>query len=136
MRVSAVFLAILFFFLGTAPAAPVRLDFYSKLDLPIYSSGRPARLPSRITSAYIGSDKSYAAESKEVQVVGRSLNVGLAVAGLLQPLGPVFAVGFLVIGVYNAKALVSALTSPPSRSSQWSFIWSKKRRKIESEPKS
>jgi len=74
---------------------------------------------------YTGSDKSYAAESKEVKVIGRSLSLGLAIAGLLQPLGPVVAAGFLLIGAYNATALASALTEKPARRSEWSFIFSK-----------
>lgn len=77
---------------------------------------------------YIGSDKSYAAESKEVRIIGRSLNVGLAVAALSQPLAPIVAVGFLIVGVCNAAALVSTVSSKPEPRSQWTFLWSKNKK--------
>jgi len=124
MKIPALFFAALIFLQGSASAAPRRLDFYSKLDLPIYSTAMPARAQGKITPLYIGSDKSYAVESKEVKIIGRSLNVGLAVAALFQPLAPLVAAGFLIVGAYNSIALVSAVASKPAPRSQWTFLWS------------
>jgi hypothetical protein len=127
MKISALFFTALLFLQGPASAASGRLDFYSKLDLPLYSGTMPARAHGGIAPLYIGSDKSYAAESKEVRIIGRSLNVGLAVAALFQPLAPLVAAGFLIVGAYNATALVSAIASKPAPRSQWTFLWSKKK---------
>jgi len=127
-KILAAGFAALTFVSGSAMAAPRRLDFYSKLDLPLYSAEKRETMPGRTLPLYMGSDKSYAAESKEVQVIGRSLGLGLAIAGLLQPLGPLAAAGFLIVGAYNAGALASALTSKPSRRSEWNFLWSHHRR--------
>lgn len=112
---------------GPAAAAPRSLAFYSKLDLPLYSFEKQPLASGRTAPLYIGSDKSYAAESKEVQVIGRSLSIGLAVAGLLQPLGPLAAVGFLIVGAVNARSLASTLASKPSRRSSCTFLWTKSR---------
>ncbi len=125
MKIPALFITTLFFFQGPASAVPGRLDFYSKLDLPLYSAAVPASAPGRTMPLYIGSDKSYAAESKEVRIIGRSLNVGLAVAALFQPLAPLVAAGFLIVGAYNTAALVSAVASKPAPRSQWTFLRSK-----------
>ena len=127
MKIPALLFAALLLLQGPVSAASGRLDFYSKLDLPLYSGNMPARAQVGITPLYIGSDKSYAAESKEVRIIGRSLNVGLAVAALFQPLAPLVAAGFLIVGAYNATALVSAITSKPAPRSQWTFLWSKKK---------
>jgi len=127
MKISALFAAALIFLQVPVSAAPRRLDFYSKLDLPIYQAGLQARAPGKIAPLYIGSDKSYAAESKGVQVVGRSLSVGLAIAALFQPLAPLVAAGFLIVGAYNAAALGSTLASKPARPAQWTFLWSRKK---------
>mgnify|MGYP001610810299 CR=1 FL=1 len=127
MKTHALFFTSLIFLQVPASAATGRLDFYSKLDLPLYSAAMPARAQGRIAPLYIGSDKSYAAESKEVRIIGRSLNVGLAIAALFQPLAPLVAAGFLIVGAYNATALVSAVASRPAPRSQWTFLWSKKK---------
>lgn len=127
MKFPALFFTALIIFQAPLSAAPGRLSFYSKLDLPLYSAAMPARAQGSIAPLYIGSDKSYSAESKEVRVIGRSLNVGLAVAALFQPLAPLVAAGFLIVGAYNATALVSAIASKPAPRSQWTFLWSKKK---------
>ncbi|OGS06992.1 MAG: hypothetical protein A2270_05830 [Elusimicrobia bacterium RIFOXYA12_FULL_51_18] len=125
MKIPALFFTVLIFLQGPASAAPSRrMDFYSKLDLPIYSAAMQARAQGKITPLYIGSDKSYAAESKEVRIIGRSLNVGLAVAALFQPLAPLLAAGFLLAAAYNATALFSAVASKPAPRSQWTFLGS------------
>jgi hypothetical protein len=87
------------------PARAARMDYYSKLDLPVYAVNAQATSRWQAPSLYIGSDKSYAAEPKAVRVAGRSFTLGLAIAGLLQPLGPLVAAGFLLVGVYNAGHL-------------------------------
>ena len=121
MKLAAIFIAVLIF-TGTVSARMP--DFYSKLDLPPYAMAKPAYRSGKINPLYIGSDKSYAAESREVQIAGRSLALGFALAGLIQPLGPVFAAGFLLVSIINAKELYGALASKPSKPSQWDFIWS------------
>ena len=124
MKITAIVFAVLYFFQGPVSAAPLRPDFYSKLDLPLYRTGFAPRAAVMTVPLYIGSDKSYAAESKGVRVAGRSLTLGLAIAALMQPLAPLVAAGFLLVGAYNAQALVSALTSNPAPRSQWTFLWS------------
>lgn len=125
MRASHIIFAALLVMSGPVSAAPRGLYLYSKLDLPICNVEKQARMPGERLPLYIGSDKSYAAESKEVRVIGRSLTLGLAIAGLLQPFGLLASAGFLIVGAVNAKALVSDLTSKPARRSEWTFLWTK-----------
>ena len=124
MKISAGLLVIMFLFAGTGSAA--RLDFYSQLDLPIYTvESRSAGIPQQIGPSYIGSDKSYAAEPKEVRIIGRSLSLGFVVIGLVHPAGLVSAAGFLIVGLINGKALAGDLTRKPKPASQWDFLWSR-----------
>ena len=102
------------------------MNFYSKLDLPLYVYQKPVHNPAVIDRLYIGSDKSYAEEPREVKIIGKSLSLGIAVAALLQPAGPLMAAGFLLVGLINAKDLVTAVKSKPARRSEWSFIGSGK----------
>jgi hypothetical protein len=112
---------------GTASAASNNLYFYSRLDLPAYGPAVLGRPRFNYTPSDIGSDKSYAASPKAVRIAGRSFTLGLAIAGLLQPLGPLVAAGFLLVGVYNAKQLVAAVASKPEQKEHWDFIWTKNR---------
>jgi hypothetical protein len=112
-------------FCGTAAAG--NLYFDSRLDLPLYGPAVPGRARLNYAPSYIGSDKSYAAAPKAVRIAGRSLTLGLAIAGFLQPLGPVVAAGFLLVGAYNAGQLAAAITSKPQQKEHWDFIWTKNR---------
>jgi len=128
MKFLAVFFAGMIVLTGTVFAAPRSWSLHSKLDLPIYNAGAPNSLTRENADLYIGSDKSYAAAPKEVRVVGRSVNVGLAVAGLLQPLGLFAAAGFFIVGAYNAMALVSTLNEKPAPKSEWTILGHKKQK--------
>jgi len=118
--------AALIFCAGPARASSKALGFYSKLALPVYSFEDPARQPAAISRLYIGSNKSYAAEPKEIAIAGRTLSAGVSAAALLQPLSPLAAAGFFIVGAYNVSELISLLTSRSSPRSEWSFIWSQK----------
>jgi hypothetical protein len=127
MKTSAVLL-LLTFVSGPAFASPKTLAMYSKLDIPVFgltATPRPTVIPMAAGRMYIGSDKSYAAEPKEVQVAGRTLTLGLVAAALCHPLAPVMAAGFLLIGAYNAHQLIATLNAPPKRRSEWSFLWTR-----------
>ena len=114
MKLFAVLLAGCIVFSATGSAVAGRMAFYSKLDLPVYAMNKRASEGERSSSLYIGSDKSYAAEPKAVRIAGRSFSLGFAILGFLQPLGPVMAAGFLLIGAYNAKQLAAEISSKPS----------------------
>ena len=117
-----ILLAAAFTFSMTGPAVAGRMDFYSKLDLPVNSADKKTFGIERPRSLYIGSDKSYAAEPKAVRVIGRSFSLGLAIAGFFQPLGPVMAAGFLLIGAYNARQLAAEISSKPSPKAEYSCL--------------
>jgi len=108
-----------------ATASAESIYFYSKLDL--YSLTRPkaAQHPARFDRAYIGSDRSYAAEPKEIVILGKSLTTGLAAAGALQASDPLSAAGFLLIGLFGVRDLSRTLKQPSQPRSDWSFIWSR-----------
>ena len=127
-----IFAAVLAGVIGVIFAGPAgaggRVDFYSKLELPIYRVDRRTFDKGAAHYLYVGSDRSYAAAPKEVRVAGRGLSLGLAIAGLLQPLGPVMGVGFLLIGAYNAKQLAAELSGPPERS-EYDYVWARAKKK-------
>ena len=114
MKLFAVLLAGCIVFSATGSAVAGRMAFYSKLDLPVYAMNKRASEGERSSSLYIGSDKSYAAEPKAVRIAGRSFSLGFEILDFLQPLGPVMAAGFLLIGAYNAKQLAAEISSKPS----------------------
>ena len=128
MKLFAAILAGVIIFTFTGPAAAGRVDFYSKLELPLYRVERGGFDKGAARYLYVGSDRSYAAAPKEVRVAGRGLSLGFAIAGLLQPLGPVMAAGFLLIGAYNAKQLAAELSAPAERS-EYDYVWARPKKK-------
>jgi hypothetical protein len=123
MKGLVLLLALLLFLTG--PASAANLYLYSKLDLPLYIVDKPVAQPLRMPSGYIGSDRAYATTPKSVAVAGRTITTGLAIAGLFQPLGPVCAAGFLLVGLINTKKLIALIKSKPAEQPQVDFIWSK-----------
>ncbi|MFA6584392.1 MAG: hypothetical protein WCS77_08860 [Elusimicrobiaceae bacterium] len=71
-----------------------------------------------------GSPQTFRRESAVVQVIGRSGNIGIALAGALA--APVFAPFFAIIAVYNAIALKDAAAAAKQQPRpEWDFIWEK-----------
>lgn len=123
MKTALSILALLQLF--AAAACAESLYFNSKLDLPAYTLPLRTQHPARFDKSYIGSDRSYAAEPKEIVILGKTLTTGLAAAGAFSASDPLSTAGFLLIGLFSVRDLSRAIKQPRQQRSDWSFIWSR-----------
>ncbi len=121
--------AALFWAVQTGPARAGKLDLYDsfeRLPPPARDSQRLEAPPWTRGAWRPGDPAAFRSESREVQITGRTLNLGLAVAGAvgMASVWPLGAAGFAAVALYNATALWRLSRDRSVPRGRWDLLWS------------